>query len=679
MSFTFDSGFSEVTTQDEAAPGTAGSAAPVNYLPPTDNYAEDDKVKRQIAGELVPIIDWCRQDRMSQESEWGAIRNMESLTHDEGRRYYGRSDAYLPIYARILGTAVSSLGRGLFPSDEYMDVADRGTGDPERSRPLKAYLQWEFETNAKLRSHMRPFLRQLGNFGNSVLKAVYRKEVMHQGRAKRPSARDLFSQVRLGGTQSEFKPTAVHDGLQVSARNLFSWYVYPNTVESISEAQVIFEDSRTSRLHIKEMGFKGLWKNIEAAIAAPNISQKDNNDALQNLAMRGSGANASDQFGANEIGGYVTLTEVWAFLHLPPGAYLPDEDKRLPLPVRVVLAGGTPVLVIRNPYFHQRPPYLVARDNVNPGYFYGSGAGRMVRWMQYLSNDMANQTNDVGIMGLNPMIKVNPGTITGPLPPIVPGGIWYTTDPQNGIVFDRPPIEQIQFGLMLLNQWMSSSFDLAGAPPILQGSGRGGKTATSSQILQRNAMIPYQDTVEGIELDVMVPLMFLTWVNAQQFRDQDVMAMVAGNSMKVSPEQLCIDPEFRWLASSQATNNQMRTQQAMSLIQAISPIVPLLMQQGYTVDFVPLLKRIYGDGMGFRGFQEFIRPAMGGMAGGMPTPGGMNPGVQQQQGDSIRSALDQLGGGPVEMVPGEGEDFMAVRSEADEMASMMGAMGGGLQ
>src|SRR5678810_1406152 len=90
-------------------------------LPPVDqNYAEDPDVKRCIAESLYPLITWVRLDRMTLESEWRAIMRMEWQVHDEGRKYIGRSNSYLPIFARINQTLVSALSRGLFPSDEYM-------------------------------------------------------------------------------------------------------------------------------------------------------------------------------------------------------------------------------------------------------------------------------------------------------------------------------------------------------------------------------------------------------------------------------------------------------------------------------------------------------------------------------------------------------------------------------
>jgi hypothetical protein len=147
--------------------------------------------------------------------------------------------------------------------------------------------------------------------------------------------------------------------------------------------------------------------------------------------------------------------------------------------------------------------------------------------------------------------------------------------------------------------------------------------------------------------------------------------------VKVNPEQLAIDAAFRWLASSQSSNNQVRTQQAMALIQAVLPLVPILMQQGYIVDFSGLVKRVYSDGLGFRNVDDFIKKAAAvpGAMPGQPIDPAMMPNVQAEQEDRYRSALEQVpGNGQVEAVPGEAEEFSNVRQEADDLAGILGSL-----
>jgi hypothetical protein len=267
--------------------------------------------------------------------------------------------------------------------------------------------------------------------------------------------------------------------------------------------------------------------------------------------------------------------------------------------------------------------------------------------------------------------------------------VWDLLD-EKGITFDRPPTEQVGVGMQLMQMYLGAAQDFGGAPPILQGQ-KGAKTATTSQLLQRNAMGPLQDLIEELESEVMLPLVESTFSMCQQFMSDEVMVRVAGKLARVSPEDLSINPVFRWLASNQAMNAQQRAQQAMMLLQAVPGMMPLIQANGYMVNPVPLIEKVYSDGFGFRGFDQFIHkmdPAqMQAMQQGAPPQHGeprqeteklareeQTPEAEMPQ--APRSALEQVEGGPVEMAPGEGEEFMNVRDEADDIAAYLGSGGG---
>jgi hypothetical protein len=655
--------------------GVFGAAVPVNpKLFSPKNYAEMEQFAQGLSNDLMPLLQWVRQDRQTLEEEWRAIRRMEMLTHDEGQRYKGRSNAYLPVYTRALQTQLSQLSRGLFPSDEYLDVVAGDISNPEAGKPLKSYIQWEFESVANLKHHMRLALRPYLNYGLMIMKHWYSKEKKTMG--KRVKEADLLS--------ARFDNKNYCEGFRVSARNPFHWYVYPTTINSLDEARLIFEDMDVSVDYARKMGHEGRWHNVELAINGGSAVNEADVNELEQLSFTGQ-TRPSEAPGKHGRRQSIRVTEVWTFMALPDkDAYVENELPGSEVPVKIVLAGDVVLSVTRNPFFHQRAPYEAARMNAEPGQFYGYGAGRVVRYLQYLSNDFANQTNDVGVYGLNPIVKVNPSYLTGPLKPIAPGVQWLMTDVKEGVAFERPPVEIVQYGQTLMQSFIGMAQDFGGAPPVLQGLGggsKGAKTATGQQILQRNATTPLQDEVENIETDVMIPLMRAAWYNAQQFREADVLARVDGGLQKIPLEALFVeDPDFRWLASNQAANQQQRAQAGMQLIQMVAPLVPLLQQQGKQVNFSPLLKRVFSDGLGFRGFAEFITdmPMGPGMMPGAPMdPGMMDPNAQSMPpGDRPRSTLEQVEGQPVDAVPGEAEDFAAVRSEADDIAAFLGGQGG---
>jgi hypothetical protein len=680
-----------VVTEGKAEEAEQGGAAVAilnalrgaqKFFPEDKNWAEDEATERFVMQEVIPLLQEARDERGNLGEEWNAVRNMEMLVHDSGRRYLGRSTAYLPVYLQNLNTITSNLMRGLFPSDDYLDVFDRRDGSSKKAKATKTYLQYEFDHIANLRVKMRPFIRQFAGYGTSILKRWYKKDLRYQGKVKKgaggPSTPLLYN----------FEEQPYYEGLYVTVRSIFDWYIYPITSNTLDEALMVFEDMDVHRDTVLKMRDSGRWlKDVCEYLLAGGGTQEN---FASNQAQHRAVANASGELPGRRSANYGslhTLTEIWTYLQLPNGAYLPGEKIR-PVPVKVVVADGRVLEVRRNPNFDQKAPYEEARLNTRPGFFYGRGFGSTVQAMQYLANDFANQTNDCGSYTLNPILKVNPVELVGPLTPMRPGAPFYTTNPDKGIVFDRPPGDIIQYGIQLINTYVGMSKDFGGAPPILQGAsgGQAGRTATQAQLQQRNASLPLQDIVGDVELNTMVSLMRATWMLGLQYRDQKILALAAGQPIEIDKEMLLLDADFRWCASSQAVNQWQRAQQSMQMLQlAISPpMLQQLMQNGLTVNPAPLMEKLYTDGFGFRGFEQFVvpipqAPGVPGMppgpsgppGSGAPPPGASPPGAPLP-GDRVRSAVEQVGGEPGFAAPGEGEDFMQVRDEADAMAAMMG-------
>lgn len=667
---------SSLVELDESSPpvATFGLLNPLSQLPPTKlNLANDPLIHKQIQEEVVPVVMQCRIQRQQLEESWREILRMEYMTHDTGRRYFGRHNSYIPLWARAKKILTSNLSRGIFPSDEYLDVQDRLSRDPEKAKPVKTLIQWEFERNANLKRWMKPFLGNRVSFGNAVMKHWYRRDM-------NPGIRAGFAGPLRQNPGLQYG-SAVTEGFAVMPVSIFSFYFWPTSSMSLEDCALVFQDIDISRVEIEKLILAGRFVNGERALEAPEPPEHMRQMGELHSNLNNIPSPQQQALTASRLGTIRTLTEVWTTLVLPQEALVPGEDPNCRYSVRLVMAGSYCVEARRNPFIHQRPPYEFTADNQFPGLGYGYGEGKLARPTSLLVNDFFNQTADVAEYTLNPIIKANPGLLVGKMLPVAPGRIYQMMG-MDGMEFDRPPAELIQYGYQVINQLQAMSRDNVGATSQLQGASQS-KTATVAQLDQRNAMTPLQDQVEDIEISVMVPLMRACWMYAQQWRDQATVTQVAGQMMVVSPRDLIIDPEFRWLASSQAVNQAQRAQNAMQLLSAIGPMIPYLNSMGYLVDPVILLNRIFSDGFGFRGFSDFVRkvgltPAT--MAGAQQQ---MNQNVQVQQANSFdraRSTLEQIAGRDEapDMAPGEGEEFMDVRSTGDSLAAMNGGNNGKL-
>lgn len=642
---------------------TDAPVAQLTNIPAAKNYAADPQIKTMCQGELLQTIIRTKDRRRNLEDEWLAIQRLRTLTHDGGQKYKGRSNVYLPNYANAHNTLVSQLSRGLFPSDDYMDVEGQIMGSEEAAEQVKSALKYELDCNAKLRQHIKPALSQLVDHGNMVIKYWYITGNEFIGRKKK-------------GGQVEFKKRP-QKGLTISARSIFNVVVYPETAEDEKDVLITAEYIDMDRNYAMSLGKSRRWLNMEEALPGATVTissgqhQYARDQSVQDMAkIPGMTENVDNSPIEKPIAQLMTCIECYVSLRLPSDAYVDGEDKTLPVPARVIFLNGVPVEVVRNTHYDQKTPYLWARQGVVPGSFYGSWAGRRARYLQYLINDLANQTNDTGIYGLNPFMVVDTNLLTGPLMPFAPGRVFHTRDVKNAIAFQHPPMEPIQYGQQMVNMYAGALVDGVGAPPVLQGIGKSGETATGQSILQRNALSPLQDVVEDIEAQVMVPLMERAWRLIVQFTDRAIEIQGPdGMPIQIDPSMLDeFDYNFKFLSSSQATNQQVRAQQAIQLLQALPGALPLLQMNGYMVNPAPILRKLYSDGFGWRQFDQFIFKAPM-VPMGMPgQPGIQPPGAAPTDVRGAEQNAPHGMNGPEQ--PVATDEFSNVRNITDEVNAM---------
>ena len=635
-----------------------------------ENFAQNADVKAWVDANLAPLIITAINDGDGIREEWLRVRRMTLLQHDR-KGYNGQSKAFVPSYAKAASTKVSHQAKSLFPSDQYLDVSAVRDEDGPYVEECKAWMHYQLERKAKLRAEIKPFLRQLNDYGVSVAKAWWEQPITKPMTGGLQRMGDLL--------RPTFKPNANCSGVRFKTRDMFSWYIWPNSARTVEEATLVFESVVVDKQTFDRMFKTGRWVNQEAiGEQAGTDDESETYRQAINDALLHNTATA-----VNSVGGDLArasiVHECWIRMPLPKAAYAEGEEVGEPIPAKVVMANGVPVEVTRNPFWHQQPPYLFQTLESRPDNFYGLGIGRMGLELQTLLNDFTNQTNDVARYGLNPIVKMNPSLMVGPTPSLGPGKVFNMTDP-NAMQFDRPPVEIIQWGMMMANSIGAQISDLTGAPPVLQGTGSRGaaKTATGSQILQGNAKLDIQADVEETEIQVLIPLMEMAYALGQQYESDEVwLAVTGGKSIRVSRAMFYGQYMFRWMASTQTANQQMRAQQTLMFLQSLPAILPMLQAQGKTVDPIPVLRRFYADGIGGRDFDAIIKDQPMPLPGAPQMPGA--PGVSGA-GPEPRSAVEQAAGGSAGLVEGEGDDFMAMRQEVengpDQQFAEMMAQGG---
>jgi hypothetical protein len=242
----------ESTDNQSAQPRTQEPYAPIvelriadtqpvetRSIPANTNFADDEEVKRLCQTELWGIVTRIKSGRLTLEDEWLATQRLRTMQHDGNQKYRGRSNVYMPTYATAHDTIMSQLSRGLFPSDDYMDVEAENIDQEPIADAVKTKIRYEFECNAKLKINIKPAISQYIDHGNGVVKYWHDTGAQFKGRKT----------VDKGFAFKQTKPR----GFTVSARSIFNVLVYPENASDEKEVLLTAEYITMSRQYALTM------------------------------------------------------------------------------------------------------------------------------------------------------------------------------------------------------------------------------------------------------------------------------------------------------------------------------------------------------------------------------------------------------------------------------------------
>jgi hypothetical protein len=615
------------------------------------NYASDERVRKRIVNEILPLVDAIRDNRQALNQQWHTLLKVWTLEH-ENPGYRGRSNVYMPAGKKGAETIVSQLVSGTFPGEDNFGVAARDPKLADQAVRVKEVLKHRIDVTAKLRTSAEPFYRQLVLTGNSPVKVQYRRKVLKHSRDRKGP-----------------KPTVLFDSPVFESIDASNFYVYPTTANRLSDAEIIFEDFTLPLATILQRARNGFYDKEEAKVCGKGQSRSSRVEAEQaKLSAQGL---MTDQY--DNRGGWsrVDGTEIWMDFD-PKADSKEDEEEPEPF-VITVTASGHVLRAIKNPYWHKRPPFLLGRMGTMQGRIYGTGFVEAIRQLNILLNDQTNQAMDCATYTLNPVVMTNPNYVLGTLSQMEPGVQWLVTDINAAVRFDRPPGDLIQGGTILTSQTQAWINDFIGAPPVLQGGaapGRAFKTATGVGAAQTNAKLPLQEIVRLCEEDVWSPNLVIFNSLDQQFADEDLMVPSDGRRelLRIPPDDLAGDWLFDWMASTQTNNQAIKGSQISEALTLMSnpAIQALLKENGTRLNPVPLLRRLYTEVFGFRDVGDMIINAA------MPElgPKGMGPPEIQDPGEEAAPGANEP--------PDLSEDltnnasFQQTRAEADEISKLLG-------
>jgi hypothetical protein len=560
------------------------------------NYANDESVMIDVM-DLMDTADEARKRRKAKlHDDWVRYKDVYNCRRTYAA-YEGRSKLYLPAARKAVDT-LTRIAREALLSDPYMAVE---TDIQQWQTVGQKFMQDMLERQGKIKQVVPMFLRQLYQLGTSGIELGFKKEV------RQIKYRDRAS--KKIKTRREF----THYGPSYKVVDMPNTYVWPETATDYDNLTLIVKDYTSTPQELRKLADEGVYlaDKVEQAIEHHETDLASQNESTsQHAKEMGTEKTFEDE---------IDITEMWALFQLP------DQD----CPQwNLITCSGTVVLrVIENPFWFQTPPFLFGAIFREHDFFYGHGIIEMVEMWQYMLNDMANQTMDVGTFCLNPIVTFDPAMIDDPdLIQIEPGA----KIPDPNIKFERPPAQMSMEGLNLVRSLLNVIQESSDANALVQGApreGMGGAAGTATGVSQlfASANAAILDQVEDLEAQVFTPLLYCTEIICHEFMDEQMVMRSVGSDgvvlteRVIEPSDLVLSTDIRWVASLRLREKQAKAQQALNFFNIAIGIPPQLTEaQGFRINYKQLVKNVY-SGLGLPGVDDIIEDLVSSIPGIPPS------------------------------------------------------------
>lgn len=544
------------------------------------NFAKNPAVCERVVSELVPVMRQVRSDRQDLEETLWRFFNMWNVTKDDYHSYVGRSQLYIPEVRKNIEAQARQLTKSAFPGEDVFDVSPGLTGTRKGARAWRSYQKWAMD-NAGLISKYFVAMRQMCMLGTSPIYLPWRKEVSHEFRSHKDK--------KTGKISPKRHEIDLFNGPDFIVRDLFRWYAFNPKKDDLNDG--CFEYMPASLFDLQKMVRDGNLENYDEIIKTSSDamnSEEFNRDVMRAISegiQIQSNMGYAGEFSINkedEDSPRASFLKTRVFKDLVfPEACEKGEDPQAPIPMMIDIYGNSKAgLIKRNPFYHQRPPYVVGKYIApNPDEFYGQGIPWSIQYMQYEMNTKAEQGMDSATLSLNPIAIIDPGMAGGGNEfEMAPGAKWFA-DPKAVRLASLPDVTPIaNQAIMQLKGLMSDYSDRSPAlPPQLMGKSR---TATQSNIVSESMNVDNWLFQMQNEIRILNP-MLKQWESLadQNLEDDTIICILGRNALDlkrtlISKNDLLGRYAYRWKGATSSANKQIIARQMLDALKIILTLPP---------------------------------------------------------------------------------------------------------
>lgn len=518
------------------------------------------------------------------------------------------ADSHIPSARRVIERAVVRGVKLLTPRVKWFEVTPTGNVDIDSRKlaNIDNFMWYLIRKKIKSRSIISQLIRCLILYGMPILKT----SVTVQNGVVYPTQR---------------------------AVDPFSFYMYPETAGSIDEAEDIFEDFLFSYSRYQTFVNKGIVDEIrEDELRKPDwpyhlverLAYQGITDPSSNVDTRIGEIDDQLQRTTNK---FVSLTEKWIW----------REGRLYQVYIAWNLHGG-PRIVGFFESVYDEPLYRLTIHRALPSELYTTAQAEDIITLDDLQGDMFNQfinsTNrEQGYLAFGGGSNARRDTFQ-----FKGGAKWdFGADsPREVMQFIQPPVtstNQLR-AWQIINAMMQT---MGGAGSIAEGQpGRNMPRAGSAvQSLIDLSMADIQDFAEITEQEVLTPGLSDIFKVTQLIPDDQLMRIPGAESVysndlrsnivrKSDISSVNGEYAFEWVGSLQFQDETQRAQRLMVFLNLAPQLLPLLQEQGYTLNLPELIQTIWRNGIGERSLTKVVVTTKEMMAQQDPLMANMPPDAQ---------------------------------------------------
>lgn len=583
-----------------------------------------DALAEWLRAEFAPRLVRVRDNRRPLDEKWKRLDRIWAGKLDQ-QSYQGRHKAYLKAGRQLVESYLHNLRAAFFPLSEwFMTDAVENVIDEQRRRAMHDLQRYSLDNSMRFRQQFEPFARQFLKLGTSPVKHAFIDEeaVVRRLEARRSATGERETKIVFDTIKKRYGPT-------FRVCDLYSWWIYPETVQEVEDAEIVFEDLAITDDHLKAWARRWLDPDDETLghyyerthdVTTSSLDPEFKQARRERLAQSGMPDPLEGRVTKNQL----KLTEAY-YTGVVPGAEYEDPESG------DVMEGGVctwlvtlmndkwPVRLQQNPFWYNTVPYHAPRLWRDVDEFYGHSLLESADTLQYILNDIVNHTLDGFSISNNPIAIIDPNAHPRMNSlKVLPLAKWMVRP--DAVRFDRPPdMTGSGIGMASFIQGMLHDYSGANAAfqgqPAARGRGRAQNSASGMGILMQQPQAVMATILDKLDMELGAPVLQRNAEYFEQFLTDPVTLRILGAEgvplieRPIAAEDVVGRYAFRWLGAQGLREKTMLSAQMERLLPLLVNIqsLPQFQQSGTTIDFAYILRRLWSDGLGLHGADHAIK------------------------------------------------------------------------